>query len=52
MRHQSCAHGGITGFLIEKDSPGFEASQKFEKMGLRSALLGELVLEDVYVPKI
>ena len=45
------AQGGITGFLIEKDTPGFEASQKFEKMGLRTALLGELVLDNVYVPK-
>ena len=44
------AHGGITGFLVEKDSPGFQPSQKFEKMGLRTAMLGELVLEDVYVP--
>lgn len=45
------AQGGVTGFLIEKDTPGFEASQKFEKMGLRTAMLSELVLEDVYVPK-
>lgn len=45
------AQGGITGFIIEKDTPGFVASQKFEKMGLRTALMGELVLEDVYVAK-
>lgn len=45
------AQGGVTGFVIEKDTPGFRASQKFEKMGLRTALLGELVMEDVYVPK-
>jgi alkylation response protein AidB-like acyl-CoA dehydrogenase len=44
------AHGGLTGFLVEKDSPGFGPSQKFEKMGLRTAMLGELVLENVYVP--
>ena len=44
------AHGGITGFLVDKNTPGFRPSQKFEKMGLRTAMLGELVLEDVYVP--
>ncbi len=43
-------HGGISGFLIEKDAPGFKPSQKFEKMGLRTAMLGELVLDNVYVP--
>ena len=45
------ATGGITGFLVETSAKGFEASQKFEKMGLRTAMLGELTLEDVYVPK-
>jgi len=43
------AHGGITGFVVEKGTPGFTPSQKFEKMGLRTAMLGELVFEDVYV---
>ncbi len=43
-------HGGVTAFLVEKDTPGYEAGQKFEKMGLRSCSIGELVLEDVYVP--
>jgi alkylation response protein AidB-like acyl-CoA dehydrogenase len=40
-------YGGITAFLIEKETPGFRAGQKFEKMGLRTCLIGELVLEDV-----
>jgi alkylation response protein AidB-like acyl-CoA dehydrogenase len=42
-------HGGVTAFLIEKGQGGFEAGQKFEKMGLRTSLLSELVFEDVYV---
>ena len=42
-------YGGITGFLLEKGTPGFRASQKFEKMGLRTSPLGELVFEDVFV---
>lgn len=43
-------HGGITAFLIEKDTPGFKAGQKFEKMGLQSCPIGELVMDDVFVP--
>ena len=42
-------YGGVTGFLLEKGTPGFRASQKFEKMGLRTSPLGELVFEDVFV---
>lgn len=41
---------GITAFLVKTDAPGVRRAQKFEKMGLRSSMLGELVLEDVYVP--
>lgn len=43
-------HGGVTAFLIEKGTPGFRSGQQFEKMGLHSCPIGELVLEDVYVP--
>lgn len=41
--------GGITAFVVEKEADGFRAGQKFEKMGLRSCPIGELVLEDVRV---
>lgn len=41
--------GGITAFVVEKQAGGFSAGQKFEKMGLRSCPIGELVLEDVRV---
>lgn len=44
-------HGGITAFLMETDTPGFQAGQRFEKMGLRSCPIGELVLEDVPVSR-
>lgn len=43
-------HGGITAFLIDKDTPGFGPGQRFKKMGLHSCPIGELVLDDVYVP--
>ncbi|HUG79371.1 MAG TPA: acyl-CoA dehydrogenase family protein [Burkholderiales bacterium] len=43
-------HGGVTAFLVETTTPGFSASKKFEKMGLRSSPIGELVFTDVHVP--
>jgi alkylation response protein AidB-like acyl-CoA dehydrogenase len=43
-------HGGVTAFLIDKDTPGFSSGQRFQKMGLHSCPIGELVMEDVYVP--
>jgi len=43
-------HGGVTAFLVECNTPGFRASKNFEKMGLRTSPIGELVFEDLYVP--
>jgi len=44
-------YGGITAFLVEKGTPGFHVGQKFQKMGLRTSPVGELVLENVHVPR-
>lgn len=43
-------HGGVSAFITETGAKGFSASQKFEKIGLRTSPLGELVFEDLYVP--
>jgi alkylation response protein AidB-like acyl-CoA dehydrogenase len=43
-------HGGVTAFLVESSRPGFSAGPKFEKMGLRTSPIGELVFTDVHVP--
>lgn len=43
-------HGGVTAFLVERGLPGFTAGQKFEKMGLRTSPVGELVFDNVFVP--
>ena len=43
-------HGGITAFIVDTGAPGFSQAQKFEKLGLRTAPIGELVLEDVRLP--
>lgn len=44
-------HGGITGFLAEREAHGFRCGQKFEKMGLRTSPISELVFDDVWVPQ-
>lgn len=43
------AHG-VNAFLVEKDSPGLTCSAAVEKMGLRTAQMGELRLENCSVP--
>ena len=42
---------GITGFLVEKGTPGFTVSRDIEKMGLRTSPMGELIFQDCFVPK-
>ncbi len=42
-------HGGVTAFVVPTGTPGFAAGQKFEKMGLRTSPVGELVLQDLIV---
>lgn len=43
-------HGGVTAFLVERGTDGFESAQRFEKLGLRTCPIGELVFDDVFVP--
>lgn len=43
-------HGGITAFLVPCDAPGVSVGQVFEKMGLRTSPIGELLFNDVFVP--
>jgi len=44
-------HGGVTAFLVERNTRGFSAGRKFDKLGLRSSPIGELVFTNVYVPR-
>jgi alkylation response protein AidB-like acyl-CoA dehydrogenase len=41
---------GVTGFIVEKGFPGFRVGGDIEKMGLRTAPMAELILEDCRVP--
>lgn len=41
---------GITAFLVERTFPGFRVGRDIEKMGLRTAPMAELILDDCRVP--
>jgi glutaryl-CoA dehydrogenase len=43
--------GKIRGMIVEKDSPGYSAPVIHGKWSLRASVTGELVFEDVRVPK-
>ncbi len=43
--------GKIIGLIVEKDMPGFSAPEIHGKWSLRASITGELVFEDVRVPK-
>ncbi|HMU62852.1 MAG TPA: acyl-CoA dehydrogenase family protein, partial [Gemmatimonadales bacterium] len=46
----SKGYKGITGFLIEKDFPGFKVGKKEDKLGIRASSTTELILENCVVP--
>ncbi|MBP2324340.1 alkylation response protein AidB-like acyl-CoA dehydrogenase [Kibdelosporangium banguiense] len=41
---------GVTAFLIERDTPGFEIGNPIKKMGLRTSPLSELFFDECRVP--
>jgi alkylation response protein AidB-like acyl-CoA dehydrogenase len=46
--------GGVTAFLVERAQPGrpgFEVGPELDKMGLRTAPMSELLLDDCFVPE-
>jgi len=47
----SAGKWGISAFLVEKGTPGFEAGPAEEKMGLRTVPFGELRFDDCVVPE-
>ncbi len=42
---------GLTAFLVEKGTPGFNTAQKLDKLGMRGSDTCELVFDDCAVPK-
>ena len=47
---KSLGYKGITGFLVERGTPGFTIGKKEDKLGIRASSTCELVLEDVELP--
>lgn len=43
-------HGGLTFFVVEKGTPGFEVSRALKKMGWRASDTAELSFQDCRVP--
>jgi alkylation response protein AidB-like acyl-CoA dehydrogenase len=41
----------ISGFLIERDTPGFKVGKEISKMGLKTSPMAEIVMEDCLIPK-
>jgi len=44
-------HKGISMFIVERDTPGFRLAKKLQKLGNHSSDTGELVFEDVRIPR-
>ena len=44
------AHAGISAFLVEGDTPGFEVTRLEPKMGISGSTTGELAFDDVRIP--
>jgi acyl-CoA dehydrogenase len=43
-------HAGISMFLVERSTPGFQVSRKLDKMGMRASDTAELAFHDCPVP--
>jgi alkylation response protein AidB-like acyl-CoA dehydrogenase len=43
--------GGVTAFLVERGTAGFSVSRAIDKMGLRTSPMGDLVLDDCFLPE-
>ena len=42
---------GITAFIVEKTFKGFSCARKLDKLGMRGSNTGELIFDNVFVPK-
>jgi alkylation response protein AidB-like acyl-CoA dehydrogenase len=44
------AHGGVTAFIVEKETPGFSIGSLENKMGIRGSTTAELIFDECRVP--
>jgi butyryl-CoA dehydrogenase/short/branched chain acyl-CoA dehydrogenase len=47
----AAGYKGITAFVVERDSPGFQVGKKEDKLGLRASSTCELILDNCPVPR-
>jgi alkylation response protein AidB-like acyl-CoA dehydrogenase len=47
----AAGYKGITGFIVEREFPGFTVGRKEDKLGLRSSSTCELILDDCAIPR-
>jgi len=47
---EKATHGGISGFVVERGTPGFRSGRKENKLGLRASDTAELIFEDCVIP--
>ena len=47
----AAGYKGITGFIVERDFPGFSVGKKEDKLGIRASSTTELILDGVEVPE-
>ncbi|KAL6707654.1 hypothetical protein ACN47E_004004 [Coniothyrium glycines] len=45
------ASKGITAFIVDTSTKGFSITKKLDKLGMRGSNTGEIVFDDVFVPK-
>lgn len=48
---KSLKHRGITGFIVEKGTPGLSVAKLEHKLGIRASSTAELVFSDCFVPE-
>ncbi len=51
MTDRSAARHGISAFILEKDTPGFRAGKKENKLGLRASATGEVIFNNCQLPQ-
>jgi len=48
---KSLRHKGITGFIVERGTPGFSVGKLEHKLGIRATSTAELIFQDCFVPE-
>jgi alkylation response protein AidB-like acyl-CoA dehydrogenase len=51
MTDRAAARHGISAFILEKDTPGFRAGKKENKLGLRASATGEVIFSNCRLPQ-